>query len=37
MGQAGLERNRTRFDWNEVGRRLRSVAEGIAPTLRQAA
>jgi glycosyltransferase involved in cell wall biosynthesis len=37
MGQAGFERNRTRFDWNEVGKRLRSISETIAPGLRQAA
>jgi glycosyltransferase involved in cell wall biosynthesis len=37
MGLAGFERNRTRFDWNEVGRRLRSIAETIAPGLREAA
>ena len=36
MGQAGFERNRTRFDWNEVGKRLRSISETIAPRLRQA-
>lgn len=37
MGLAGFERNRRQFDWNEVGRRLRVVAEGIAPGLRAAA
>jgi glycosyltransferase involved in cell wall biosynthesis len=37
MGMAGFERNRTRFDWNEVGKRLRTVAEGIVPRLRVAA
>jgi glycosyltransferase involved in cell wall biosynthesis len=37
MGMAGFERNRTRFDWNEVGKRLRSAAEGIVPRLRAAA
>jgi len=37
MGLAGLERNRDRFDWNEVGRRLRVMAEAIAPGLRAAA
>ena len=36
MGLAGFERNRARFDWNEVGKRLRSVAETIAPGMRQA-
>jgi glycosyltransferase involved in cell wall biosynthesis len=35
MGQAGLERNRTRFDWNEVGKRLRSIADDIVPGLRE--
>jgi glycosyltransferase involved in cell wall biosynthesis len=33
MGQAGFERNRTLFDWNEVGRRLRAMACAIAPGL----
>lgn len=37
MGMAGFERNRTRFDWDEVGKRLRSMAESIAPRLRAAA
>jgi glycosyltransferase involved in cell wall biosynthesis len=37
MGMAGFERNRTRFDWNEVGKRLRSVAESIVPALSVAA
>lgn len=37
MGLAGFERNYRRFDWNEVGRRLRLIAEGIAPRLRIAA
>ncbi len=34
MGIAGYERNRTRFNWDEVGRRLRAMAEAIAPRLR---
>jgi glycosyltransferase involved in cell wall biosynthesis len=34
MGLAGFERNRTLFDWDEVGRRLRAMACGIAPGLR---
>jgi glycosyltransferase involved in cell wall biosynthesis len=29
MGQAGFNRNRTVFDWDEVGRRLRSIAPGL--------
>jgi glycosyltransferase involved in cell wall biosynthesis len=37
MGLAGFDRNHARFDWNEVGRRLRTVAETIAPALRRAA
>jgi glycosyltransferase involved in cell wall biosynthesis len=37
MGMAGYERNYSRFDWNEVGRRLRGMAEVIAPGLRAAA
>jgi glycosyltransferase involved in cell wall biosynthesis len=37
MGLAGFDRNRTRFDWNEVGKRLRSVAESIVPALSEAA
>lgn len=37
MGLSGFERNRTRFDWNEVGKRLRSVASTIVPTLSEAA
>jgi glycosyltransferase involved in cell wall biosynthesis len=37
MGVAGFERNRTRFDWDQVGRHLRSMAETIAPGLRAAA
>lgn len=37
MGLAGLERNRYRFDWDEVGRRLRAMAETIAPSLRAVA
>lgn len=37
MGEAGYARNRYRFDWNEVGKRLREVAESIAPALREAA
>ena len=34
MGLAGFERNRTRFNWDEVGKRLRSIAATIAPRLR---
>ncbi len=30
MGLAGFERNRGVFDWDEVGRRLRSIAPGLA-------
>ena len=37
MGLAGFERNRIRFDWNEVGKRLRSIAKTIAPGLSAAA
>jgi glycosyltransferase involved in cell wall biosynthesis len=37
MGLAGFDRNRSRFNWDEVGKRLRTMAESIAPTLRQAA
>jgi len=37
MGIAGYERNRARFDWDQVGRRLRAMAEAIAPGLRAAA
>ncbi|MDR3534453.1 MAG: glycosyltransferase family 4 protein [Rhodopila sp.] len=37
MGLAGFERNRIRFNWDEVGKRLRSMAETIAPGLREAA
>ncbi len=37
MGQAGFERNQSRFDWNEVGRRLRGMAATIVPGLRTAA
>jgi glycosyltransferase involved in cell wall biosynthesis len=37
MGAAGFERNHARFNWDEVGKRLRAMAEGIAPRLRQAA
>nr|WP_294504651.1 glycosyltransferase family 4 protein [uncultured Rhodopila sp.] len=37
MGAAGFERNHDRFNWDEVGKRLRAMAEGIAPRLRQAA
>lgn len=29
MGLAGFNRNRTVFDWDEVGRRLRSIAPGL--------
>ncbi len=29
MGLAGFDRNRTVFDWDEVGRRLRSIAPGL--------
>ncbi|WP_428533599.1 glycosyltransferase family 4 protein [Rhodopila sp.] len=35
MGLAGCERNRARFDWNQVGKRLRSIAEVIAPEIRE--
>ncbi len=37
MGLAGFERNRTRFDWNEVGKRLRVIAEAVVPGLSLAA
>ena len=37
MGLAGFERNRARFDWNEVGKRLRAIAETIVPAMQQAA
>ncbi len=37
MGLAGFDRNRTRFDWNEVGKRLRAIAQTIVPTMQQAA
>jgi glycosyltransferase involved in cell wall biosynthesis len=37
MGLAGFERNRSRFDWNEVGKRLRSIAETIVPAMQRAA
>jgi glycosyltransferase involved in cell wall biosynthesis len=37
MGTAGLARNRRRFDWDEVGRRLRVMAEAISPGLRAVA
>ena len=37
MGEAGFARNHARFNWDEVGKRLRAMAEGIAPRLRQAA
>lgn len=37
MGAAGFERNHARFNWDEVGKRLRAMAEGIAPRLRRAA
>lgn len=37
MGLAGYARNRVLFDWDEVGRRLRDVVQGIAPGLRRAA
>lgn len=36
MGAAGFERNHVRFNWDEVGKRLRGVAETIAPGLREA-
>ena len=36
MGTAGFERNHTRFDWNEVGKRLRCIIEAIAPGVREA-
>ena len=34
MGQSGFERNHRRFNWDEVGSRLRSMAEQISPRLR---
>jgi glycosyltransferase involved in cell wall biosynthesis len=34
MGLAGFERNHLRFNWDQVGRRLRAMAETIAPGLR---
>jgi len=34
MGLAGFERNHLRFNWDQVGRRLRGMAETIAPALR---
>jgi glycosyltransferase involved in cell wall biosynthesis len=37
MGLAGHGRNATRFNWNEVGGRLRDLATTIVPCLRQAA
>jgi starch synthase len=37
MGAAGFARNHARFNWDEVGKRLRAMAEGIAPGLREAA
>jgi glycosyltransferase involved in cell wall biosynthesis len=37
MGLAGFERNHIRFDWNEVGKRLQSIAKTIAPGLSAAA
>jgi starch synthase len=37
MGAAGFARNHARFNWDEVGKRLRAMAEGIAPRLREAA
>jgi glycosyltransferase involved in cell wall biosynthesis len=37
MGLAGLARNQRLFDWNAVGRRLRAMAETIAPNLRAVA
>ncbi|HQT77900.1 MAG: hypothetical protein B7Z80_20825 [Rhodospirillales bacterium 20-64-7] len=37
MGEAGFNRNRVLFDWDEVGKRLRDVAWSIAPGLRAAA
>jgi len=33
MGKADFERNRLRFDWNEVGRRLRIATQTIIPGL----
>ncbi len=33
MGLAGFERNRTLFNWNEVGRRLRAIAPGLQPAV----
>jgi glycosyltransferase involved in cell wall biosynthesis len=37
MGAAGFARNHALFNWDEVGKRLRAMAQGIAPRLRQAA
>ena len=37
MGVAGFERNRTRFDWNRVGRQLHQMACAIVPGLAAAA
>ena len=37
MGLAGFERNRTRFDWNRVGRQLHRMACAIVPGLATAA
>lgn len=34
MGQSGFDRNHRRFNWDEVGSRLRSMAEQISPRLR---
>lgn len=34
MGSAGFARNRSRFDWDRVGERLRSIAETIIPSAR---
>lgn len=33
MGQAGFERNQIRFDWNQVGKRLREMASTVVPGL----
>jgi glycosyltransferase involved in cell wall biosynthesis len=37
MGAAGFERNHARFNWDEVGKRLRTLAETMVPRLREAA
>ncbi|HBK07689.1 MAG TPA: hypothetical protein DDZ81_17860 [Acetobacteraceae bacterium] len=37
MGLAGFERNRTRFDWNQVGKQLHEMACGVVPGLTAAA